>query len=442
MAVPGARAYRPRFHYTPDKGWINDPNGLIYDGRQYHLFAQHNPDDTKWGPMHWAHAVSDDLLRWQRLPLALEPDALGMCFSGSAAMVNGQICLMYTSHGAHEQQSVAFSEDGVRFVPWAGNPVIPNEAQRDYRDPKVFWDAARGRYAVAVAAGDHVEFFAGPDMVHWEKTGEFADQARVSGVHECPDVFPLTAPDGSVVWVMIASMILPERTGNRTQYVLGEYDGSAFRMTRPFDAPEWVDAGWCNYALVTFYGAPEPLAIGWANCWAFADRLPTGDYAGMMTLPRRLSLADTKRGLRLAQQPARTLDALTGPWHPAADGAPLNGECFRLRAHGSAPYALELTNGEETLRVEQTETELIVDARRAGECGAADELRGERYGLLRAERLTEAQDLELVFDVCIAEVFADKGVRVATAPVFPTRPYTALRLEGDVRVELAEVEGA
>ena len=112
MAVKGARAYRPRYHYTPERGWINDPNGLLYDGERYHLFAQHNPADTRWGPMHWAHAESEDLLSWRRLPIALFPDALGACFSGSAAMVNGRMCLMYTSHGAHEQQSVAFATDG------------------------------------------------------------------------------------------------------------------------------------------------------------------------------------------------------------------------------------------------------------------------------------------------------------------------------------------
>ena len=439
MAVPGARAYRPRFHYTPEKGWINDPNGLIYVDGQYHLFAQYYPHDTKWGPMHWSHAVSDDLLHWQHLPIALYPDALGMCFSGSAALVDGRICLMYTSHGAHEQQSVAFSEDGVRFTPYAGNPVIPNTALRDYRDPKVFFDAARGHYVVAIAAGNHVEFFAGTDMIHWEKVGEFSDQTRIAGIHECPDVFPLTAPDGSTVWVMIASMILLDKSGSRTQYALGEFDGETFRITRPFAAPEWVDAGWNNYAPVTYYGAPEPTAIGWANCWKYADRLPTTDYAGMMTLPRRLSLVETREGLRLSQLPVPSLDTATDDYAPIADGGALPGECFRLRVSGAAPYALALTNGQETLRVEMTAEALTVDLRAAGEVGAAEELRGEAFGLLRAKRCTDDDSLELVFDTCIAEIFADRGVRSATAPVFPVKPYTALRLEGAVREEIAEI---
>ena len=440
MAVPGARAYRPKFHYTPEKGWINDPNGLIYADGRYHLFAQHYPDDTKWGPMHWAHAVSDDLLHWRHLPIALYPDALGSCFSGSAALLDGKIALMYTSHGEHEQQSVAFTEDNIHFTPWAGNPVLPNATRRDYRDPKLFWDAVRERYVVAVAAGDRVEFYASTDMLHWEKTGEFSDQAHVAGIHECPDVFPLTAPDGSTVWVMIASMILPDLSGSRTQYVLGEFDGSTFHMTRPFDDPEWVDAGWNNYAPVTIYGAPTPTAIGWANCWKYADRLPTTDYAGMMTLPRALYLVETPAGLRLAQRPVAQLDAVTGAYAPIADGGALPGECFRLRFDGKAPYALELTNGTETLRVEQTADALRVDLRRAGERGAAEELAGEAFGVLEARRRTADQGLELVFDTCIAEIFADRGVCSATAPVFPTRPYTALHIEGEAQAKIAPVD--
>ena len=158
MAINGARNYRPRFHYTPEKGWINDPNGLLFDGKTYHLFAQHYPSVENIGPMHWSHAVSDDLIHWRHLPIALYPDRLGACWSGSGCVIGGKIALMYTSTGETQQQSVAFSEDGVHFTPWPGNPVIPNPGVPDYRDPKLFWNDVLGKYGVAVAAGDHVEF--------------------------------------------------------------------------------------------------------------------------------------------------------------------------------------------------------------------------------------------------------------------------------------------
>lgn len=425
MATRGARAYRPKFHYTPEKGWINDPNGLLFDGKQYHLFAQHYPNDTKWGPMHWAHAVSDDLIHWRHLPIALYPDHLGMCFSGSACLYRGQIALMYTSHGETERQSVAFTEDGVRFTPYAGNPVIPNPGYKDYRDPKLFRNETRNCYGVAVAAGDHVEFFASEDLVNWEKTGEFSDQKRVSGIHECPDVFPLTAPDGSVRHAMIASMIPPEG-GNRTQYVLGEFDGNTYRITEAFPEPEWIDAGWDDYAPVTFWGAPSPIMMGWASSWRYCDRLPTGDYAGVMTFPRELSLAETEVGLRLAQKPLA--DSVTGAY-AATDRLP--GESFRIRVRADGDFSLTLKNAKgEYLTVALRDGAYSIDRRRSGERGDAPDLLDEWGVASRRRYVSGTVELDLLFDVCLLEAFADGGTYAATMAAFPTEPYEKIETEG------------
>jgi len=145
MSVLGYRDYRPKLHYTPPKGWINDPNGLVFDGKEYHLFAQHYPDATHPGPMHWLHAVSADLIRWRQLGIALAPDELGFIFSGSAIvdtnntsglglggdpMTDSQnpslLIAMFTYHGETEQQSIAYSNDGVNFIKYSRNPVIKN----------------------------------------------------------------------------------------------------------------------------------------------------------------------------------------------------------------------------------------------------------------------------------------------------------------------------
>lgn len=432
MATEGARTYRPRFHYTPEKGWINDPNGLVFDGEKYHVFAQHYPHATKWGPMHWSHATSRDLLHFDHLPIALFPDGNGMCFSGSAATVGGKIALMYTSHGDVEAQSVAFSDDGVRFAPHPGNPVIQNPGLRDYRDPKLFWNEARGMYGVAVAAGDHVEFFASRDLIDWQKTGEFSDQARVTGIHECPDVFPLIAPDGTTISVMIASMILPAG-GNRTQYVLGDFDGDAFRLTHPFPQPEWIDAGHDDYAPVTFYGASAPMMMGWASNWKYADRLPTGDYAGALTFPRAISLAETKGGLRLAQKPL--VDSITGP---SAETTALPGESFRLTIRAAGDFRAALTNERgERLAVTCEGGAFSVDRRKSGECGAAPEILGPEFGVARRARYVDgAIEMDVFFDVSILEVFADRGTYAATMTAFPTAPYARVEAE-NCRVEVA-----
>lgn len=280
MSTQGSRDFRPRFHYTPPKGWINDPNGPLYEDGIWHLFAQHYPHDTVWGPMHWIHATSKDLLNWENQGIALSPDErLGLIFSGSAVIDRGNtsglgrerdpmIC-MYTHHGEHEQQSIAFSEDRMHFTPYEGNPVIPNSDLPDFRDPKVFRNDLLGCWSVVIAAGDHVEFHASPDLLHWHKTGEFGQaENKLGGVFECPDLFPLPAPDGSVLWVLIASMALPrEFGGSRTQYFLGMFDGNTFVETHSSLRAKLIDSGYDNYAAVTFSGAEKPCIIGWGTSW-------------------------------------------------------------------------------------------------------------------------------------------------------------------------------
>jgi fructan beta-fructosidase len=434
MATKGARNYRPKFHYTPVKGWINDPNGLVFDGEKYHLFAQHYPGDAKWGPMHWAHAISGDMLHWEHLPIALYPDGLGMCFSGSACMKDGKIALMYTSHGDVECQSAAFTDDGVNFTPYAGNPVIANPGLKDYRDPKLFWNEQKNKYGVAIAAGDHVEFFASDDLKSWEKTGEFSDQEKVTGIHECPDVFFLTAPDGSAVSVMIASMISPYG-GNRTQYVLGDFDGCSYKITHPFPAHEWIDAGWDDYAPVTFWGAREHIMMGWASNWKYADRLPTGDFAGCMTFPRRLGLKGTTVGLRITQEPL--ISSITGEY---ARTDRLPGESFRIRLRAEGDFTLTLKNSRgERLSVGLKDGEYYVDRRLSGECGDAPELLTD-YGVARRARYAEgAVEMDITFDVSMLEAFADKGTWFAAMWAFPTAPYETVVGE-NCTFEIAELK--
>ena len=434
MATKGARNYRSKFHYTAQKGWINDPNGLVHDGEKYHLFAQHYPDGTTHGPMHWSHAVSKDMLNWEHLPIALYPDHLGMCFSGSACMKDGKVALMYTSHGKTEQQSVAFSEDNIVFTPSEHNPVIPNPGIKDYRDPKMFWNSFLNKYGVAVAANDHVEFFASEDLVSWEKTGEFSDQARVTGIHECPDMFPLNAPDGSTVYCMIASMIVPEG-GNRTQYVLGDFDGKAFTLTHPFEEREWLDTGWDNYAGVTYWGTEKKIMIGWASCWRYADRLPTGPFCGAMTCPRELSLMKTNCGLRLAQKPL--MDSITGAY-VKSDNLP--SEAFRVRLKAEGDFSLKLSNaaGEEVV-ISLRNNEYTIDRTCSGECGGAPEILSECGVAKRARYIDGALDADIIFDVSLLEVFADGGSYTATTAVFPTIPYDTITAEG-CEFEVAPLE--
>ncbi len=437
---------RPKKHFAPQSGWINDPNGLLYDGRQYHLFAQHNPNDTVWGPMHWLHAVSDDLLHWKELGIVLYPNELGTIFSGSAVIDadntagfgRGAVIAMYTQHGECECQSIAYSLDGMRFVPYEGNPVIKNPGISDFRDPKVFWYGKGNCWAMALAAKDCIAFYRSKDLRTWEKTGSFGkDENRYGDIFECPDLFPLTAPDGREIWVLLVSMAAPaEAGGGRMQYYLGEYDGATFHRMEEQDRALMVDAGPDNYAGVTFSGTAERIYLGWAANIAYAGKVPAGKYRGCMTLPRKLSLADTLDGVRLAAEP------MTGGGEaaPLKDGDGLPEGAYELCMRAEGPFEVRLVNGlGEALRFGLDENNgIFTDRTKAGASKFHEGFGSALYSAASMPRLMQgAFDMRLIMDHTLAEVYADQGTYVSTMLVFPGERYASIRIQGKVSVEAA-----
>lgn len=449
MSTKGPRDFRPALHYTPPEGWINDPNGLVYAKGKYHLFAQYGPK-PHWGDLHWSHAVSGDLLHWQDLPHALGPDELGMVFSGSAVYdgentsVLGKdgeapIVAMYTSHGEHEQQSIAYSTDGVDFIKYPGNPVMPNSAKKDFRDPKVFKNP-KGGWGMVLAAGDHVEFYASEDLIHWRQTGSFGPGGNYSkGVWECPDLFPLEL-SGREVWVLLVSMgACPENLGSRTQYFLGNFDGDTFTCDGSFNKPEFIDSGFDNYAGVTYSGTDERILVGWAANWVYANDLPTGEFCGQMTLPRVLSLVDTELGgVRLAGAPVS--DKLFGEPEPI-DGR-LPGEVFKLTVSGEGAAEAELSNGRgEAFRFGvDGGGNIFIDRSRAGINSFNSDFAKPEYSRISAPRFfTGPWTLELTFDRSICELFADKGTRVFTQLLYPVEPYESVTVSGNAKAGISRI---
>ena len=458
MNMTSPRNFRPALHFTPRQGWINDPNGLLFDGETWHLFAQHFPDDTVWGPMHWLHAVSQDLVHWRELDIAIAPDPLlGMAYSGSAVLDRGNasglgretdpmIC-MFTHHGDWEQQSIAFSTDRTHFSQYANNPVIANHTRKDFRDPKLFRNEQKNCWSVVLAAGDHVEFFRSDDLLHWEKTGCFGCQEnRMGGVFECPDLFPLTAPDGRTIWVLLASMTLPRELGGaRTQYFLGDFDGDTFVQTIPSALPMLLDAGFDNYAAVSFSGAPEPILLGWAASWTYAHLLPTAShegYRGQMTSARRVSLANTSGGLRLAFHPivpafARVAcaQAPSSAWAKV----PLPGEVFRLRIAAEQSFAAALSNEQgEIFRFGLDAAGRFFTDRSAASssCFSSDFSRGDMAVTKTPRTASGPIHLDLYFDHSIVEIFADDGTYANTTLVFPDHPYTQASVFSDAQITM------
>lgn len=310
---------RPKFHFTPAFGWINDPNGLIYYEGEYHLFYQYHPFDLLWGPMHWGHAVSTDLVHWTHLPIALAPDHIGKIFSGSvvadientSGLVPGGGLVAVFSYDT-QAQGIAYSQDcGRTWVKYAGNPVIPSPS-RDFRDPKVFWHPHDKIWVMPLAAGDHVEFFTSPDLIQWKSTGRFGTgHGAHGGVWECPDLFPLEL-NGESKWVLIVSVGDGAIAGGSgTQYFIGNFDGATFHNDNLPDTTLWLDYGTDNYAGVTYNGIVDGrrLLVGWMNNWAYARKIPAQSWRGSMTVPRSLALADFPGlGIRLIQQPVRELE--------------------------------------------------------------------------------------------------------------------------------------
>ncbi|MFB9541852.1 MULTISPECIES: GH32 C-terminal domain-containing protein [Streptomyces] len=244
---PYSETYRPRFHFTPDKNWMNDPNGLVYFKGEYHLFYQYNPNGNSWGDMSWGHAVSKDLVHWKELPLALSHDDKEMVFSGSAVVdrdnttgfgtkKNPAMVAIYTSaykNGGKQAQSLAYSTDrGRTWTKYQGNPVI-DIGSKDFRDPKVQWYAPTKSWlmTVSMSAEHKVRFYSSKNLKDWELQSEFGPAGATGGVWECPDLFPL-AVDGDkkkIKWVLVVN-INPGGIagGSAAQYFVGDFDGKKF----------------------------------------------------------------------------------------------------------------------------------------------------------------------------------------------------------------------
>lgn len=283
-------ASRLSYHFEPQKGWINDPNGLCQFGGEYHAFFQHNPFAARWDTMHWGHAVSKDLLHWEELPIALYPDMPyendGGCFSGSALEKDGVLYMMYTavSKGLGQTQCIATSRDGRHFEKYPGNPVIAQSPvdphSKDFRDPKIFpyGDEYRMVCGAGVEGLGSILLYKSRDLLHWEYIGPIFESRDYGPVPECPDLFPLGGK-----WVLMFSRMDETRA---SQFIVGEFDGQSFTP----ESYQIVEKGKDFYAPQTFLdGKGRRVLIGWLYGWK-REPDPDAVRAGALTIPRELSL--------------------------------------------------------------------------------------------------------------------------------------------------------
>lgn len=466
--------YRPQFHFSPPEKWMNDPNGLVYYEGEYHLFYQYYPDSTVWGPMHWGHAVSTDLVHWDNLPVALSPDSLGYIFSGSAVIdwknksgfqsVNyPPMIAIFTQHSESElkkgrndfqNQSIAFSNDkGRTFEKYEHNPVLSNPGEKDFRDPKVIRDDSIKKWIMVLAVGQKVEFFSSSNLLKWKYLSEFgAESGAHGGVWECPDLFPLTIGD-TKKWILIVS-VNPggPNGGSGTQYFVGDFNGTEFINENPDETILWLDYGPDDYAGVTWSDLPAAdgrrIFIGWMNNWAYAQRVPTVKWRSAMTLPRSLELKHTGAGLRVHSIPVDELKELRIAEHNIAlsgDSAieitGLNEIILNADIKDSTveEFGLVFSNSLNEKLVagyNMKQNQYFIDRRGSGDTSFSPSFANIHYAPRGSK--DSIVNLHFYLDYSSLELFADEGSVAMTETFFPHENFNRMSLfqkKGNIKIQ-------
>jgi fructan beta-fructosidase len=454
--------YRPQIHFSPKAHWMNDPNGMVYYKGIYHLFFQYYPNGTTWGPMHWGHAISKDLMHWKELPIALYPDSLGYIFSGSAVVDSnntsgfgrdGKVPLVaiFTHHDPKgekagrnnfQNESLAYSlDEGATWTKYTGNPVLKNPGIRDFRDPKVMWYAKEKKWIMTLATLDHITFFSSPDLKNWKQESEFGKTVGAhGGVWECPDLFPMKL-NGKIHWVLIVNLNPGgPNGGSATQYFVGDFDGSKFT---PVDAQtRWLDYGPDEYAGITWNNTgSRHIFLGWMSNWLYANQVPTAIWRNAMTIPRKLELKQTDGKILLTSNPVRELNGIESSAvnvnNSLLKGKRIKGipDQFILKFNIDRvnDYSVILSNDlDEKLVIgyDNAKKQYLIDRTKSGKIDFNSEFAKTSF----APRLTNSKsssNIELVFDASSVELFADDGFTVMTSVFFPNRRYTQLQIRNN-----------
>lgn len=475
--------YRPQFHFSPQFNWMNDPNGLVYYDGEYHLFYQYHPYGTTWGPMHWGHAVSKNLVHWNHLPIALSPDEHGAIFSGSAVVdwndtsgfFHGQsgLVAIFThndtypnSDRARQRQSIAYSSDNGRtWIKYEGNPVLANEKITDFRDPKVFWHNETNKWIMVLAASQCIHIYSSPDLINWRFESTFGDNDGAHyGVWECPDLFELVVDNDSNLkkWVLLVSIGDNKdfEEGSRTQYFIGDFDGNKFTNLNTSNTELWLDYGRDNYAGVSWSDIPfedgRKIYIGWMSNWRYANEVPTKDWRSTMTLPRELVLSKSNQTFRLYQKPIKELKKIRDKglnWKDTIIKPNQNllsnvyGKTIEIIANFELGSALEFgfkvcksKNEETIIGYDVEERQLFVDRTKSGDVQFNNSFAGRHSCKLKVR--DNKVKMHLFIDWSSIEAFGNDGERVITELIFPDNQSDGLELyskDGNVKLTSLEI---
>jgi fructan beta-fructosidase len=467
--------YRPQVHFSPKAKWMNDPNGMVYYKGAYHLFYQHFPGAMVWGPMHWGHAVSSDLVHWTHLPIALYPDSLGLVFSGSAVVdetnssglgtqESPPLVAMFTYHSVEKEkagrndyqtQGIAYSiDDGQTWIKYEGNPVIKNPGAKDFRDPKVIWHEPTKKWVVVLAVKDHTEFWGSTDLKKWSKLSDFGfDYGAHGGVWECPDLIELN-DGGEKKWVLIVSLNPGgPNGGSGTQYFVGDFDGTNFKADTEKEVTSWLDYGPDNYAGVTWSNAPNnrKIFMGWMSNWAYAEKVPTSPWRSATTSPRDLSLIniDGRYFVKLAIVPEFTASGLnskefnsinvkdsllindSGDLSKSIISATLEAKDFSIVLSNNVGYKVIIGYDEKANR-------FYINRGGSGDVAFSSAFSLKNF----AARISKSNQItfQLITDVSSVEVFFDDGLSNMTSMFFSQKPLDKITIKSREGILIDKVE--
>jgi fructan beta-fructosidase len=448
---------RPKFHFTAQQNWLNDPNGLCFLDGEYHLFYQHNPHANNPGDIGWGHAVSTNLLEWTELPMALPFDGETMAFSGSVVIDHnntsgfglGAMVAIYTAHHVHrplENQHLAYSTDrGRNWTRHTGNPVL-DIGKKDFRDPKVFWHTPTQRWVMAVVLPDErqVQFYGSNNLKNWQHLSDFGPAGQTGGIWEVPDLFELPF-EGETRWVLkvdIGTGALFGGSGG--QCFVGWFDGTVFTA----ENNAWLDHGKDFYAALSFANTKRRLWLAWMNNWQYAQVTPTTPWRGCMSLPRELGLKRTSGGIRLTQTPLLELQTLRQrdqevlPCQLENQHLKLQvGNAFELvlecRLEANASLVLHLAGSR--LGYNAATAELFIERLSSEQMDVHPEFAGRHWVGLELE--DQNLRLRVFFDACTLEVFAGDGEVVLSDLMFPisNQPHLELHAIGKVQIQQLNV---
>ena len=433
--------FRSIYHHTPVYGWMNDPNGMFYKDGVWHLYYQYNPYGSQWENMTWAHSTSTDLIHWKNHGEVIQPDALGTIFSGSsvvdkentAGFGKDAVVAFYTSAGAAQTQSIAYSTDnGETFKKYVNNPILTSDVP-DFRDPNVFWNEEVKQWNLILAVGQQMNIYSSKNLKDWKYESSFGEgYGNHGGVWECPDLLKMGDK-----WVLICN-INPGGPfgGSATQYFVGSFDGHKFTCESKPEVTKWMDYGKDHYATVSFSNAPDGriVVLPWMSNWQYANQVPTQQFRSANGLPRDLGLYSYNGEDYVSVKPSPEVFAAfekkpSGHLQPAAYI-----EVTNIKSNAS--IVLSNDKGERvTMVYDGKNATFSMDRTESGVTDFHSDFKAKTV----APTNGVIKSMQIFIDRCSIEAFDTEGKVAMTNLVFPSKPYDKIIVKG-CKVKIYELK--